>query len=78
MRRKIVLSFIIFLKLKTYFVGTTKNKQFGPSSGQNVSPDLDPNWFDTLMVFLKEYFKRVDFEKKSADTKNSWKTTQHA
>ena len=32
------------------------DKQFGPWSGpQKVEPDLDPNFFVTLMVFLK-YF----------------------
>ena len=30
---------------------------------QNVGPDQDPNCFDTLMVFLKEFLKKVDFEK---------------
>ena len=29
---------------------------------QNVWPDLDPNCL-TLMVFPKEFFKKVDFEK---------------
>ena len=33
--------------------------------------------FDTLMVFMKEFFEKVDFEK-SADDKNAWKTTQEA
>ena len=37
---------------------------------QNVGPDLDPNCFDTLMVFLKEYFEKVDFEKNQQTTKN--------
>ena len=27
--------------------------------------------FDTLIVFLKEFFERVNFEKKSADNNNS-------
>ena len=27
--------------------------------------------FDTLIVFLKEFFEKVNFEKKSADNKNS-------
>ena len=29
---------------------------------QNVGPDLDPK-IDTLMMFLKEFFEKVDFEK---------------
>ena len=38
-------------------------KQLRPRSGrQNVEPDLDPNCL-TLMVFLKCFFKKVDFEK---------------
>ena len=36
---------------------------------QNVGPDLDPKLFDTIMVFLKEYLKKGDFEKRSADNK---------
>ena len=35
---------------------------------QNVRPDLDPNYL-TLMVFLKEFFKKVDFEKNQQTTK---------
>ena len=35
---------------------------------QNVRSDLDPNLL-ILMVFLKEFFIKVDFEKKSADHK---------
>ena len=36
---------------------------------QKVRPDLDPKLFDTLMVFLKEFFKEVDFEKNQQTTK---------
>ena len=36
-------------------------KQFGPKSWSKL--------FDTLMVFLKEFFEKVDFEKKKADDK---------
>ena len=39
---------------------------------QYVRPDLDPNCM-TLMVFLKELFYKVDFEKKSADDNKSMK-----
>ena len=36
----------------------------GPDQDQeNVGPDLDPNHFDILMVFLKESFEKVNFEK---------------
>ena len=34
---------------------------------QNVRPDLSPNCL-TLMVFLKEYFEKVDFEKNQQKT----------
>ena len=37
---------------------------------QNVRPDLDPIYL-TLMVFLKEFFEKIDFEKKSADYKKA-------
>ena len=38
---------------------------------QNVGPKSGPKLFDTLMVFLKGIFEKVDFEKKSADDKKS-------
>ena len=31
------------------------------------------NLFDTQIIFLKEFFEKVDFEKKSADDKRSMK-----
>ena len=36
---------------------------------------MDPNCFDTLImiVFLKEYFEKVQYEKKSADDNKSMK-----
>ena len=34
----------------------------------NVRPDLDPNYL-TLMVFLKEFFEKVDNEKNQQTTK---------
>ena len=34
-----------------------------------VGPDLDPILFDTLIVFLKEFFENVDFEKNRKTTK---------
>ena len=34
-------------------------KQFGPRSGPT---DLNPKLFDTLMVFLKDFFEEVSFE----------------
>ena len=34
---------------------------------QNVGPDLDPNCL-TLMVFLKEFFEKINFEKNRQTT----------
>ena len=39
---------------------------------QNVGPDLDPNYL-TFIVFLKEFFEKVEFGKKSADHNKSMK-----
>ena len=42
------------------------------TSADNLSKGLDPDQArqnDTLMIFLKEFFEKVDFEKKSADNK---------
>ena len=40
-------------------------KSLDPNQAQQkVGHDLDPKLFDTLMVFLKEYFEKNDFEKK--------------
>ena len=39
---------------------------------QNVGPNLDPNCL-TLMIFSKEYFAEVDFEKKPAEDNKSMK-----
>ena len=54
------------------------SKQFGPRSG----PTECWSWsgsklFDTLIVFLKDFFEKVNFEKKSASTK-AWNITQYA
>ena len=39
-------------------------KQFGPRSGSTKCLALSGSkLFDTLVVFLKEFFKKVDFEK---------------
>ena len=42
---------------------------------QYVGPDLDPSCL-TLMVFLKEFFEKVDFEKYLQTTKKTIKSTQ--
>ena len=45
-------------------------KQFGPRSGpKKCRACSGPKIFDTQMVLLKEFFEKVNFEKKSADDK---------
>ena len=45
-------------------------KQIGPSSGPTKSRAWSgSNLFDTQMVFLKEFFEKVDFEKNQQTTK---------
>ena len=54
-------------------------KQFGPCSGQTKRGAwYGSNLFDTQMVFLKEFFKKIVFEKKPADDKKAWKFSQGA
>ena len=53
-------------------------KHFGPDhDGQKVGPDLNPDCL-TLIVFLKEFFEKVNFEKSWQRTTRSRKITQHA
>ena len=48
-------------------------KEFGSSQDRHfVGPDLGPNHL-TLIVFLKEFFEKVNFEKRSADDNKSMK-----
>ena len=44
---------------------------------QNVGLDLDPT-LDTLIVLLKEFFEKVDFENSEQTTKKVCKFTHHA
>ena len=69
---------IFSILLTLYFLMSAADnfwKQFGPKSGPTkLRPvfsrsDLDSNCL-TLMVFLEEFFKKVYFEKKSADKKH--------
>ena len=48
---------------KCHLLITLANSLDPDQARQNVGPDLDPNCL-TLMVFLKEFFETVDFEKK--------------
>ena len=62
-------------------LSTTDNlcKQFGPRSGQtDFRAWSRSKRFDNVMVFLKFFLEKVDFEKKkvSADVKKSCKITQ--
>ena len=45
---------------------------------QNVGPDLDLKPFDTLIVFLEEFFFNSQILKESAKHTKSMKITQHA
>ena len=54
-------------------------KQFGPRSGPTKCLSCSGSkLFDTLIEFLKEFFEKVDLEKKSADGNKSMKITQYA
>ena len=54
------------------------SKMFGPRPGPTKCRACSGSkLFDTLKVFLKEFFQKDDFEKKSADDKKkTCKTTQ--
>ena len=39
------------------------------SSADNLGKQFGPNLFDILMVFLKEFFQKVNFEKNQQTTK---------
>ena len=39
-------------------------------SGQNMGPDLNPELFDSLIVQLKDFFEKVNFEKNQQTTNN--------
>ena len=56
---------------------TLANSSDPDQARQNVRPDLDLNC-TTLMVFLKEFFEKVDFEKNEQTTKKAFKITQYA
>ena len=43
---------------------TFENSLYPDQARQNVGYNLDPNCFDTRMISLKEFFKKVDFDKK--------------
>ena len=53
----------ITLRLLVSLLITFANSLDPDQARQNVGPDLDPNCL-TLMVFLKEFFEKDDFEKK--------------
>ena len=45
---------------------TFANSLVPDQAQQNIEPNLSPNCF-TLMVFLKESFEKVDFERKISE-----------
>ena len=67
------------IKQKTFFhlPLTIANNLDPDQDGQNAGPD--PWWesklFDTLIVFPKEFFEKVNFEKKSLQTRKALKST---
>ena len=63
-----------FLRMAQVSAADNLCKQFGPRSGlTNCQAGSRSKLFDTLMVFLKEFFKKVDFFKKKKKT-----TKKHA
>ena len=76
---KVILTVSSYIKLEhnvSSFLGSgqfrrlliTFTSSMDPDQGiQNIGPDLDPNCFDTLMIFLKIYFRKSGFFKKSTD-----------
>ena len=69
MGKRIVFFFLLTLFLLVSFADNFC-KQFGPRLGLTKRwPLPGSNLFDTQMVFLKEFFEKVDFEKKTADDK---------
>ena len=53
-------------------------KQFVPLSEPTESQNKVFTYLLTLIMFVKDVFKKVNFEKKSADDNKSMKITQHA
>ena len=43
------------------------------SSADNFCKQFGSMRFDTLMVFLKEFSEKINFEKKLADDNKAWK-----
>ena len=50
---RLVYSFVCWCHLLVNFANSLDPDQ----AGQNIGPDLDPNSFETLMVFRKEFLK---------------------
>ena len=68
---------LIFLYL-CHLLKTIANSLDPDEAQQNVGPDLDPICL-TLRIFLKEFFKKVDFEKNSRQQKSiTCKFSQYA
>ena len=63
---------IAYLRKYAAYLGywiTFANSMDTDQARQNVCSDLGPNCL-TLMVFLKEFFEKVDFEKNQQTTKS--------
>ena len=71
------------LATKTLYLQVSSADNFANSldpdqARQNVGPDLDPNSLILLLVFLKEFFKKVDFENDQQMTNETCKISQEA
>ena len=76
---KKIITILCFLSLPaSHWLITFANILVPDQDRQNVSPDLDPNCLTLWSYSWKIFSQKVDFFKKSADDKNSWKITQHA
>ena len=54
-------------------------KQFGPRSGPTECQSWSGfNMFDTLIVFLKEFLEKINFEKCQQTATKAWEITQHS
>ena len=63
-----------FCHLLITFINSLDPDQDPQNVSISVCPDQNPNYFDTLIVFLKEVIEKKSFWK----SQQTWKITQHA
>ena len=82
MNINLMLPIVIFLLLTLYLLVSSADnlcKQFGPRSGPiKRRASSGSNLFDTHMVFLKEFFEKVDFETNQQTAKKARNISQGA